>query len=165
LEALPEVLAKFPQAHLHLVGSGAAEDSLRQQAVDLNINESITWHGWLNLEELLLYYSAADVMVFPGTSGGTPRVMLQAMACGAPFVGAAIGGIVDHITSERGWLVPPRDTEALSTAIIEVFSDPALARKKAAQGKAYAQTLSWSKVAERVLNEVYCPLAADRGNL
>ncbi len=162
LEALPEVLAKFPQVYLHLVGSGVAEDSLRQQAVDLKINESITWHGWLNLEELPLYYSAADVMVFPGTSGGTPRVMLQAMACGTPFVGAAIGGIVDHITPERGWLVLPRDTKALATAIVEVLSNPQLARQKAEQGIAYVQTLSWAKVAERVLNEVYCPLIADR---
>jgi len=164
LEALPEVLAKFPQAHLHIVGSGAAEESLRKQATDLKITGSISWHGWLGLEELLLYYSAAAVMIFPGTSGGTPRVMLQALACGAPFVGAAIGGIVDHITPDRGWLTPPRDINELATAIIEVLSEPDLARQKAERGRAYVQTLSWANIAERVLNEVYCPLAKTRGN-
>ena len=98
LEALPAILKQFPQARLHLVGNGLAESSLREMVNRLNLGQAVEWHGWVSLKDLAYYYSAADLMVFPGTSGGTPRVMLQAMSCGTPFVGSAIGGITTTLS-------------------------------------------------------------------
>lgn len=163
LGALPRIHDQFPAAHVHIVGSGPSEQQLRHIARDLKIEPSMTWHGWLQLSELPRVYAAADVMVFPGTSGGTPRVMLQAMACETPVVGSAIGGITDHIEHERtGLLVPARDEHALTEAVCRVLHDPTAAHTRAARARAYVATLGWPTIAARVHREVYQPLVAER---
>lgn len=158
LRALPQVLAVFPQLQVHLVGSGPAEAELRAQAASLQIAHAIIWHGWVKLAELPGLYNAADMLVFPGSSGGTPRVMLQAMACGTPFVGTAIGGIVDHVDANRGWLVPPNDATALAAAIIAALRSPDLRLARATAARSYVHSLDWSTIAARVATEVYTPL-------
>jgi glycosyltransferase involved in cell wall biosynthesis len=156
IRALPEVLRAYPGARLQIVGSGPAAESLRELAQAQGVGDAVAWHGWVPLDELASYYSAADLMVFPGTSGGTPRVMLQAMACGTPFVGSAIGGIVDHVEHGRtGWLVAPRDPAALAAAIVGALANPAAARAVAERSRAYVAGLQWSEIAERVHREVY----------
>ncbi|HNP71447.1 MAG TPA: glycosyltransferase family 4 protein [Kouleothrix sp.] len=160
LRALPAVAQAFPNVRLHVIGSGAAEPRLRQLAGDLQIAERVTWYGWVPLRDLARYYSAADVMAFPGTSGGTPRVMLQAMACGTPFVGSAIGGIVDHIQPNRtGWLVPPRDFHALARIIVEILTQTDCARQVAAQAQAYVHSLHWRTIAQHVYEDVYLKIS------
>ena len=160
LEALPGVLHEFPNTQLHIVGSGKAEDNLHKQAAELKIEDKITWHGWVPLKELAKYYSASDAMVFPGISGGTPRVMLQAMACNTPFVGSAIGGITDHVKDDiTGLLTPPANSVALATAIKQVLRQPIAAKARAERARVYVQTLKWSNIAERVYAEVYCAVA------
>ena len=159
LAALPAIQAACPAVAVQIVGSGPEQAALQAQAAQLGVAAAITWHGWLALDQLPLVYSAADVMVFPGLSGGTPRVMLQAMACGTPFVGTAIGGITDHITDgATGWLVPPGDVPALAQAVIAALSNRAEAARRAAAAQRAALALAWPHIAGRVAAEVYAPL-------
>lgn len=156
LRALPSIVQAFPNVRLHVVGSGSFEQKLYQIANSLGLNGRVSWYGWVPLRDLAKYYSAADVMVFPGTSGGTPRVMLQAMACGTPFVGSAIGGIVDHIIhNHTGWLVPPRDVQALAQAVIDVLSNKEQTHAIAAMAQTYVHSLHWRKIARHVYEDVY----------
>ncbi len=159
VEALQTVLQAFPDTYLHIVGSGLFEPVLQAKVAELKLNSFVQWHGWVPLDQLATYYSAADIMIFSGTSGGTPRVMLQAMACHTPFVGSAIGGIIDHVqTGTRGWLVPPRQPENLAETIIEVLSNQMEAQRRADNAYNYIQSLGWTNIAHRVYFEVYQPL-------
>ncbi|MGB9879430.1 MAG: glycosyltransferase family 4 protein [Anaerolineae bacterium] len=97
LRAAALLTAQLPDFQLHIVGDGPEWKALRGLANDLGIGDHTIWHGWVDLYSLPLYYSAADVFVFAGCSGGTPRVLLQAMACGTAVVASRIGGIVDHV--------------------------------------------------------------------
>ena len=158
LRALPAVLQVFPLTVVHMVGSGPEAAELRKLAVQLDVMHAVVWHGWVLLSELAQYYSAADVMVFPGSSGGTPRVMLQAMACGVPFVGSAIGGIVDHIDpNSSGWLAQPGDSATLAAHITAILRNPVAAGQRAEQARTYVHTLAWPSIAQRVYQEVYRP--------
>jgi glycosyltransferase involved in cell wall biosynthesis len=70
------------------------------------------------LNELLPdWYRAADVVVLPSRSEGVPNVLLEAAACGTPFVASRVGGIpeIAHLGPSR--LVPPGDVESLATAL------------------------------------------------
>ena len=97
LRAAALLTAQLPDFQLHIVGDGPEWKALRGLANDPGIGDHTIWHGWVDLYSLPLYYSAADVFVFAGCSGGTPRVLLQAMACGTAVVASRIGGIVDHV--------------------------------------------------------------------
>ncbi|GAC1385532.1 MAG: hypothetical protein NVSMB42_04980 [Herpetosiphon sp.] len=159
LRAVSGILQRCPTAQIHFIGSGPAEDELHRLAQECRVEQAVVWHGWIKLSELATYYSASDVMVFPGTGGGTPRVMLQAMACNTPFVGSKIGGIVDHVTDgETGLLFPPGDTDALVAQIASVLESPTLAGHIATLAHEYVRNLSWEAITARVAHEVYQPI-------
>jgi glycosyltransferase involved in cell wall biosynthesis len=64
---------------------------------------------------------------------GTPIVLLEAMACGAPVVATAVGGVPD-VAEGVALLVPPEDPRALADAIDRVRADPGLRRRMSADG-------------------------------
>jgi glycosyltransferase involved in cell wall biosynthesis len=90
------------------------------------VADAVTFVGSRGRHELRDYYNAADVFVstpWYEPFGITP---LEAMACGTPLVGSAVGGIKATILDgETGFLVPPRDPEALADRLAEVLGDPA----------------------------------------
>lgn len=64
------------------------------------------------------WMAAADVVVLPSWSEGTPNVVLEALAMGRPVVASKVGGIPDVLLESRtGYLIPPRDERALTAAL------------------------------------------------
>src|SRR5262249_58509935 len=83
---------------------------LMQVAAEEGVAEAVTFVGSRGRAELRDYYLAADVFVttpWYEPFGITP---VEAMACGTPVVGAAVGGIRSTVVDgQTGFLVPPRD--------------------------------------------------------
>jgi glycosyltransferase involved in cell wall biosynthesis len=73
---------------------------------------------------LAIAYSAADLFVMPSLQEALGQTILEAMACGTPTVGFAVGGIPDIVQSDvTGQLVPVGDTRALGLAIEALLGD------------------------------------------
>jgi glycosyltransferase involved in cell wall biosynthesis len=142
--ALTRLEASIPY-HLHVVGSGPSEASLRQLVGVLGLTERATFHGQRPMAELPLWYSAADAVVLPSRSEGLPRVMLEAMSCGAPFIGTVISGVRDHIIDgKNGFIVPPGDEDELAKRLDVVLRQPSVARSVGSCGRDYVEkTLTW----------------------
>lgn len=147
-------------AELHFVGSGPDKAKLRGLCAELQIEDFVRWHGWVEIDDLPLYYSAATVFALPRLSRVTPRVLFQAMACQVPVVTAAIGGIEDFvIDGQTGFLVDPRDSEALAQRIIQLLTNRGLVQSMGSSARDIAiQRFDWRIVAKRVLEEVYSVL-------
>lgn len=79
---------------------------------------------WAKEEEVRTALGTARVLVLPSYLEAYPTVLLEALACGTPFVATNIGGIPD-IAAESGGgiLVPTGDAAALGTAIDSLLSD------------------------------------------
>lgn len=71
--------------------------------------------------------------------------LVEAMACGTPVVGSAVGGIPYVVDDgENGLLVPPGDPVALATACAGLLSDGVLADRMGAAGRRAAeQRYAW----------------------
>ncbi|RMF29656.1 MAG: glycosyltransferase [Chloroflexi bacterium] len=70
------------------------------------------------------YLQAADLFVFPSRQEGMPNALLEAMACGLPFVATRLGCIEEMAPSEQHpFLVPTDDVEALTEAITSLARD------------------------------------------
>jgi glycosyltransferase involved in cell wall biosynthesis len=97
-------------------------------------------------------------------------VPLEAMACGRPFVGSAVGGLLDTVLpGVNGVLVPPRDPEALATELRSLIDSPATraAMGRAARRMALAR-YGWDRVAEQVeaaYLSLIAPQVIDTGRL
>jgi glycosyltransferase involved in cell wall biosynthesis len=114
------------------------------------------FHGQLALAELPRWYSAADAVVLPSVSEGLPRVMLEAMACGTPFIGTRISGVVDHIRDgENGFVVASNDMDALAVRLNLVREQPLHVRQVGRNGQDYVdRELTWPIVVRRFRDAV-----------
>jgi D-inositol-3-phosphate glycosyltransferase len=139
VDTVIEALGKFRQsggmeARLLVVGGDCEspnEEStpeigrLRKIARIEGVDDLVTFTGRRPRESLKLYYSAADVFVttpWYEPFGITP---LEAMACGTPVIGSSVGGIKYSVADgETGYLVPPRDPDALADKMGSLFDEP-----------------------------------------
>jgi glycosyltransferase involved in cell wall biosynthesis len=132
---LLEAAARIPQALFVFAGDGPERESLEAQARQLGVSDRVVFLGYRqDIPDLL---ASCDLFVLPSLFEGLPLSILEAMAAGKPVVASAIGGTDEAILhGETGLLVPPADPAALAAAIQTVLSNPLLARRLAAAGKA-----------------------------
>src|SRR6266496_640721 len=124
---------------------------LQKLAAELGVAEHIHFIGKRQPEELRYYYCAGDIAVTTPWYEPFGLTPLEAMACGRPVIGSAVGGItftlMDGIT---GFLVPPRDPPSLADRLYQLLSQPALRERmgKAARARVERE-FTWSTVAHR----------------
>jgi glycosyltransferase involved in cell wall biosynthesis len=89
---------------------------------------------------LALAYSAADLFVIPSREDNLPNTVVEALACGTPALGFAVGGIPELIRpGETGLLAPAEDAEALAAAMGRLLRDRDLRLRLAAQARSVAE--------------------------
>ena len=126
-------------------------DELQKLARELGVSEHVRFTGKKQSELLRYYYSAADVAVTTPWYEPFGLTPLEAMACGRPVIGSAVGGITFTIKDgETGLLVPPRDPQALAASLQCLLGQPEVTKRMgAAARKRVEREFSWSIVAMR----------------
>jgi glycosyltransferase involved in cell wall biosynthesis len=125
IRAVARAQAEIPTMKLHLVGEGPSAFELKLLAGRLGLSTSVVFHGARPLEEVPRWYSCANAVVLPSRSEGLPRVMLEAMACGAPFVATDAPGIGDVIEDGiNGFLVDDETEIPLSQRLSILCREP-----------------------------------------
>ncbi len=163
LHAVSQIAVTHRDAELAILGGGPQQRQLDALAASLGIRDRVTFHGSLPHTQLPLWYSAADAVVLPSKSEGLPRVMLEAMACGAVFFGTEISGVIDHIQDgENGFLAKPGDPAMLARQLSRVLSDAGLGRRIGMNAEGYiCAHLSWPTVVRAFRDTVTRSLNAD----
>jgi glycosyltransferase involved in cell wall biosynthesis len=125
------------QPTLVLVGNGSERDRLVQLAQELGISASVHFAG--ASDKVAEWYNSANLFVLPSHIEGLSNALLEAMACGLPVIATAVGGTPEVIENNvNGLLVPPKDVDALSEAILHLIRHPAQAQRF---GQAARQTV------------------------
>jgi glycosyltransferase involved in cell wall biosynthesis len=128
LRTMPDVIRIFPEISLIIIGEGNEKSILMDAAVQLGISDHVIFTGpRLDVPELLRLF---DILVLPSLWEGLPMILLESMAAGCPIISTDVGGVSTAIKNgENGILVEPRDTDALTRAIIKLLSDESMRRK------------------------------------
>ena len=135
---------------------------LMDLAHERGVSELVTFVGRRDRTELADYYAAADVFVstpWYEPFGITP---LESMACATPVIGSNVGGIKYTVRDgETGFLVPPRDPDALADRLARLLGSPRLLEAFGANGLARVRrAFTWRHVA-RALSDVYDEVLAE----
>ena len=125
-------------------------------AQDERVDNRVTFVGRRQRDVLKYYYSAADVFVstpWYEPFGITP---LEAMACGTPVIGSNVGGIKYTVADGKtGFLVPPKDPDALAARLAELIQSPVmLARFSKHSLRRVQKHFTWQRVAH-LLSDIY----------
>lgn len=160
LEAVPQILARMPNAKFVIGGRGPFEKELRALAARLGIASRVYFTGYVDDEVRNALYFWADAAVFPSLYEPFGIVVLEAMAARTPVVASDTGGlseIIEH--GVDGLKVPPGNSRLLADGILAVLRDSV--RSKMLQERAFRkirEQYDWQKVARetaRVYRDVW----------
>jgi glycosyltransferase involved in cell wall biosynthesis len=162
IRSMPDLLRRFPAAKALIIGSGPLRDELLHLTESLSLKEHVIFIDEVLQEELVSFYSMADIFVLPsivnenGETEGLGVVLLEAMACGLPVIGSDVGGILDIIKDgETGLLVRQKDSQDLTRQMIRLLTDSELRKKMTGNARdLIKRQFSWEIVAQRFM-EVY----------
>jgi len=125
-----------------------------QLADRLKVRDRIRFHGPKAAgPELFGYYRQADIYVIGSYFEGFPRTIWEAMAHSLPVIATQVGSIPDFV-GEAAELVPPRDVEAIASAVKRLLNSPSRRRDMIRQGQELAHRVTLEKVVPEMLNEI-----------
>ena len=126
---------RFPNLFLLLVGPVEGHDPVPPMVLDSLKNEPrVRFAG--SVTETAPFYAAMDILVLPTHREGFPITPLEAAAMELPVVATTVDGCVEAVANGvTGFLVPPRDSQALAAAIERLVLDPKLRQQMGLAGR------------------------------
>lgn len=115
-----------PKWRLLIVGDGPQREALEKRIGELGLALRVQMVGQQNNPELWL--QALDIFCLPSYANeGVPQAILQAMLTALPIVTTPVGAILEAVTdNECAIVVPPRQPDALATALERLMHNPRL---------------------------------------
>lgn len=158
--AFQKVIEKIPEARLELWGFGPQEENLKELVRKLKLESNVFVKGFTDHSTAI--FERAAFSVFPTTSEGFPLVILESMAAGAPVISYDLNyGPHEMITHNvDGILIPQNNIDALSEAMITLFTDQKKLKLMSQKARKVTQKLSekrfvqnWLTVYEAALHQ------------
>lgn len=154
-EYLIRALPSVPDAHVLLGGRGPLTEELKRLAQDLGVAERCEFVGRIPEETLPAYYQACDVLCMPSVEQAEAFgfVQLEAMAAGRPVICCELNNGVTYVNrdGETGLVVPPKDVQALGSALRRLAGNPSLREKLGAGARERVREFSVEAVARGTL--------------
>jgi glycosyltransferase involved in cell wall biosynthesis len=134
LRAAWHVHATLPDVQFVIVGAGSMQKQLVQMSQQMAMESCLHFADWS--EDTTVIYPALDLLVHSSRNDGTSLVLMEAMACGQPVVGMAVGGVREVIENEHtGMLVEKNDWEAMGNQVITLLERPELLKQMGTAGR------------------------------
>jgi glycosyltransferase involved in cell wall biosynthesis len=107
-------------------------------------------HDWLEEDEVQAVLRESKVLLLPSHAEAYPNVLIQAAACGTPFVSTNIAGILDIVEeSQAGLLHDVGDVEGMQKAITRLLTDETLWTDCSRSGRRWVESSEISKIVPR----------------
>ena len=145
--ALAEARRTYPLLQYLVIGDGPDRDRLQTLAAAAGVADSVTFTGALPDNDIVSAFAASEFFLLPTRSEGDDvegfgLVFLEAAAAGLPSIAGRGGGVSEAVVDEvTGFLVDPRDTSAITAAVLTLLQDTALRSRmgSAARTRVYEQ--------------------------
>ena len=121
----------------------------KQFIKDNALEPYISFVGKPNLEGLIRFYNAADLLLAPSLYEGFGLTILETMACGTPVITSNVSSLPE-VAGDAAVLVEPTDVKAITEAVLRIDGDSAFRDDLIAKGLSRCKEFTWRKTAEQV---------------
>ena len=162
IDALPDVIARFPKTEYVIVGAThphvkksqgeAYRRSLQLRAHKLGVADHVVFHDrFVSARALREFLSAADLYLTPYLNPEqiTSGTLAYAVGTGKPVISTPYKYARELLAGERGVLVPYRDSQAISKALIRLLGAPEELKALGARAASLGPEMTWPAVAEK----------------
>ena len=153
-----DAAARFPRADFVLAGTGPMGAELKDRVQREHLT-NVQLLGLLKADDLRREYQNSDIFLFPSTWEGSPKVILEAAACGLPVIARKNYEPETVIDGETGYLAG--DDVELYRRLEDLLQSPDLRKKFGRAGRRHAQRFDWDAITRR-WGEIFLELTSRR---
>jgi glycosyltransferase involved in cell wall biosynthesis len=139
IEAARIINEKMSEVNFLIVGGTANEEEekfkkeLEEKVKEIGLFEKIIFTGFY--PDLIYLLSNVEIVVIPSLYEAPSAVAMEASAMRRPVVASNVGGIPEVIIEgETGFLVPPKDPQAIAEKVIFLLRNPQIAKEMGEKG-------------------------------
>lgn len=159
IKALPAISNEIPNVRLLIVGKGDSYmKELKELAVDLNVDNLLTFTGWVDFSQVPSYIANSDICFVPHTytthtAKTIPHKLFQYMSLEKPTVVTSVPPLARIVNeTNSGIVVPPEDPRSLAEAVVELHHQPDLAEELGKNGRAAVEEkYNWDIESEKLI--------------
>jgi glycosyltransferase involved in cell wall biosynthesis len=134
IRAEPLITSRVPNAKIMIAGEG--EDFARYRAMMQHPENFIVYNEFIPDDRVAEIFQRASVVALPYIEATQSGVVPMAYSYSKPVVATTVGGLPAVVEQgQTGFLVPPRDEQALADALVQLLQDKALCRQMGANGR------------------------------
>lgn len=148
IEAVSQLISKYSQIRLQIVGEGNEKKNLEEQVKKLKLENVVEFCGLIKHRNLPIHYQEADIFVLPSLNEGMSNTMLEALASGLPIIATDTGGTRELIKEGiNGLLIKMRNSGDIAQKIEILIQNKDLRQKMGEASRSLAEKFSWKNVA------------------
>jgi len=149
---LIEALKDLKNIELLMIGGGSLDAEIRKKIKEYNIKAKVI--GRIKNEELPIYLNSCEIYIILSLGeGGSPKTLLEAMACGLPVIGTNVDGINEVIEQGKNGILCNNDLNSVKESITSLIGNKELKRKLVGNArKTILEKFSLEKILEKEKN-------------
>jgi len=156
LARVVEAYARVRAAGLpHKLVLAGKPDSLFQPVLarirELNIVDDVVLPGYVPAEDVPLFYSAAEVFVYPSLFEGFGLPVAEAMACGVPVI-TSRGSSLEEVAGNAALLVDPLSEDSIASALLQILHDDQMQVRMRQAGLDRSKLFNFEKTARQTMD-------------
>jgi len=154
--AFEEIVKKFPESQLSILGTGRLKKSLETLVKSRQI-PNINFVGKVVHRRMINYYRLADIAINPTNFDNTPVSVLEAFACGLCVISTNVGGLKNIIDDKiNGILVRPNSPKEILDMATFLLENQNLAVKMSRKAQEYIEEqYSYETIAKSLIDNAY----------
>lgn len=165
IEAMPEIIKKFPETQLYIVGETHPvlkrtegekyRESLEAIVTKHNLHDNVKFiNKYLDLEELIEFYKAADIFLTAHTDRQQPTsgTLSYALGAGNVCMSTPYNYAQEVLANDVGMFLEFDDSKSISGSVIKVLEDPQLMMNYKKKAYEFGRLMTWPSVGARYLN-------------
>jgi glycosyltransferase involved in cell wall biosynthesis len=138
-----DAAARFPQADFRIAGEGPLAAELRNRITTERL-KNVEFLGLLKAEALRSEYQNADIFLFPSCWEGSPKVILEAAACGLPVIARSDYSPETILHGTSGYQAA--SDESIFAHLEELLRSPALREQLGRNGRKLSEKYDWGAI-------------------